>query len=197
MVVQNGLKVEVEARGPSVCCRMDGARVPPREPLARRSLQILDEDGGVLIRLPLSSSGMMAQGAIENCPRKDAGPPKQLLKAAPAFSGSKWPQSTTCQRTGRPPDKDLDASRCTMIAAVVPNSPAASAGCRGTSSSANQAQCRSSNLVIHHRGHATRHCLSAIIIRDGQKMKVEIELGARPKRPPPATTSAAEAQCKT
>ena len=96
------------------------------------------------------------------------------------------PISKKCLKSadGRP--WDLDASRCTMIAAVVPNSPAASAGLRGgdiiipqTKRSADP-QTLSSTIA----GMQPGTVVSATIIRDGQKMKVEIELGARPANAP-------------
>ena len=85
VVIQNGLKIEVEGSGPEAyVVDVDGARVPSERTRWQDDvLQILDEDGSVLISLPLSSWGsmaspdMMAQGAIENSPpKKKAGTPK-------------------------------------------------------------------------------------------------------------------------
>ncbi|RPG09743.1 MAG: PDZ domain-containing protein [Phycisphaera sp. TMED24] len=197
VVIQNGLKVEVEGSGPEAyVVEVDGTRVPPERTRWHDDvLQILDEDGGVLISLPLSSSGsmassgMMAQGGIENLPpKKMRGLQKQLpKKAASGFLGIQMAPIDNLlanSADGRP--WDLDASRCTMISAVVPNSPAATAGLRAgdiiipqTKRSADP-QTLSSTIA----GMQPGTIVSAIIIRDGQKMKVEIELGARPADAP-------------
>ena len=191
VIIQNGLKVEVEGAGPEAyVVEVDGARVPPERTRWQDDvLQILDEDGSVLISLPLSSSGMMAQEAIGNLPpKKMRGPQKQMpKKAAPGFLGIQMAaidDMPANSADGRP--WDLDPSRCTMIAAVVPNSPAASAGLRAGDIIIPQTK-RSADpqtLSATITGMQPGTVVSAIIIRDGQKMKVEIELGARPADAP-------------
>ena len=191
VVIQNGLKVEVEGSGPEAyVVEVDGARVPSERTRWQDDvLQILEEDGSVLISLPLSSSGMMAQEAIENLPpKKMRGLQKQMpKKAAPGFLGIQMTPIDDLPANsadGRP--WDLDASRCTMIAAVVPNSPAASAGLRAGDIIIPQTK-RSADpqtLSTTIAGMEPGTVVSAIIIRDGQKMKVEIELGARPADAP-------------
>ena len=59
VVIQNGLKVEVEGSGPEAyVVEVNGARVPPERTRWQDDvLQILDEDDSVLISLPLSSWG--------------------------------------------------------------------------------------------------------------------------------------------
>ena len=164
VIIQNGLKVEVGGSGPEAyVVEVDGARVPPERARWQDDvLQILNEDGGVLISLPLSSWGSMDQGATENLPpKKMRGLQKQLpKKAAPGFLGIQMApidELPANNADGRP--WDLDASRCTMIAALFRTHLRPLRACvPGTSSFHKPTQCRSSNLVIHHRGHATRHC---------------------------------------
>ena len=201
VVIQNGLKVEVEGSGPEAyVVEVDGARVPSERTRWQDDvLQILEEDGSVLIRLPLSSSGMMAQEAIENLPpKKMRGLQKQMpKKTALGFLGIQMTPIDDLPANsadGRP--WDLDASRCTMIAAVVPNSPAASAGLRAgdiiipqTKRSADP-QTLSSTIAAMKPG----TIVSALIIRDGQKMKVEIELGARPADAPQRMPNPSDAE---
>ena len=201
VVIQNGLKVEVEGSGPEAyVVEVDGARVPSERTRWQDDvLQILEEDGSVLISLPLSSSGMMAQEAIENLPpKKMRGLQKQMpKKTALGFLGIQMTPIDDLPANsadGRP--WDLDASRCTMIAAVVPNSPAASAGLRAgdiiipqTKRSADP-QTLSSTIAAMKPG----TIVSALIIRDGQKMKVEIELGARPADAPQRMPNPSDAE---
>jgi len=189
VVIQNGLKVEVEGSGPEAyVVEVDGTRVPTERTRWQDDvLQILNEDGGVLISFPLSSSAMVVQGAVANVPPRKSRDLQKPNTPAGGFLGIQMapvddlPANNTDARAW-----DLDASRCTMIASVLPNSPAAAAGLRAgdiiipqTKRSADP-QTLSSTIT----GMQPGTIVSAIIIRDGQKMKVEIELGARPADAP-------------
>ena len=75
VMVQNGLKIEVEGSGPDAyVVEVNGAIVfPPIEPAGKGMLQILDEDGGVLVSMPLSWSIAQGRGPLRTCPPKKCG----------------------------------------------------------------------------------------------------------------------------
>ena len=87
VMVQNGLKIEVEGSGPDAyVVEVNGDRIPAdRTRWLQGMLQILDENGGVLVSMPLISSSA-GPGCCELVTPRNAG----LTKAKQRLGRLPW-----------------------------------------------------------------------------------------------------------
>ena len=180
VIIQNGMKVEVEGSGPEAfVVALDGTRIPKERARWHDGvLEILNEEGDVAMSLPLSTVGM---GALEVA--KDLPPAKMQ-----GFLGIQMnPVDVLPPKGTEGGTWDIEPSRCTMIVSVVPNSPAAAAGLASGDIIIPQTNRSADPRTLSQTVAAMKPgtIVSAIIIRNGEKKKVEIELGARPADAPP------------
>ncbi|MAV54433.1 MAG: hypothetical protein CMJ28_00575 [Phycisphaerae bacterium] len=183
VLVQNGMRLEVEGSGPEAFfVEIDGSRLPKE--LTRwqdGTLEILNEDGEVVLQFPLAiGGGEMAEMA----PRrpKDQAKPKSEFPAVPGFMGIEMtPVESLPPMLERNEQWDIDPTRCTKVASIVPDSPAARAGLRTGDIIVPQTE-RSADPKTLARTIASMQpgtVVSAVVIRDGKKITIEVELGAR------------------
>ena len=88
VMIQNGLKIEVEGSGPDAyVVEVNGDRVPAdRTRWLQGMLQILDENGGVLVSMPLISSSAQGRSAVANLSPQEMRNPQKPNKGSAGFA---------------------------------------------------------------------------------------------------------------